>query len=172
VSVLALLMVLLAGFAFMESTEYAIIVLLILFGIPVLAAYKKTWFTLKALDSRILTFRYHSIQLGTVFIRLVDVTNFSLYVRSYDGLRLFDPSSVSSEYIPEYSEYGDGNRIQFKYCNEVFDLTFLLGDQETYFALLEMASFWQQNYAAKVGCEFTYEEVSTSTLLRRHTIDP
>jgi hypothetical protein len=167
VSIIVLLFV---GFNFIKEKWYTIVVVLLLFLIPILAATFNTWFSFKAYDKRKLRFEPDIIYVGELMFKLSDLTDVKIYLRSYYDLRLWLEGQNSQFNSPKVSEYGNKNELAFTFKEQEFDFVFLLRNATSYMALLQIVIHWQEQYAVKAKCQFSYEEIVTGRVRRDNSI--
>jgi uncharacterized protein (UPF0333 family) len=157
----ALIVLLFIGFNYIQTTWYTVTVILILFLIPLLAATFNTWFSFKAYDKRKLRFEPDVIYVGELMFKLSDLTDVKIYLRSYYDLRLWLDGQSSQFNPPKVSEYGNKNELAFTFNGQEFVFVFLLRNASAYMALLQIVIHWQEQYAVKAKCQFSYEEIAS-----------
>jgi hypothetical protein len=163
-------LLLFVGFNFIKEKWYTIVVVLLLFLIPILAATFNTWFSFKAYDKRKLRFEPDIIYVGELMFKLSDLTDVKIYLRSYYDLRLWLEGQNSQFNSPKVSEYGNKNELAFTFKEQEFDFVFLLRNATSYMALLQIVIHWQEQYAVKAKCQFSYEEIVTGRVRRDNSI--
>jgi hypothetical protein len=165
-----IIVLLFVGFNFIKEKWYTIVVVLLLFLIPILAATFNTWFSFKAYDKRKLRFEPDIIYVGELMFKLSDLTDVKIYLRSYYDLRLWLEGQNSQFNSPKVSEYGNKNELAFTFKEQEFDFVFLLRNATSYMALLQIVIHWQEQYAVKAKCQFSYEEIVTGRVRRDNSI--
>ena len=124
-----------------ESQVFAVIFVLILFGLPILAGSVKTIFSFNAIDDRLLIMEREGIQVGDDFFRISEIQDIRLHIDAFDGFRY--KRSSNGGRVPSYeSSYGNNNRLAFSSQGKTYFYKFILGRGTAWLAMCQLIDEW------------------------------
>lgn len=124
-----------------ESKVFAVIFVIILFGLPILAGSVKTIFSFNAIDDRLLIMEREGIQVGDEFFRITEIRDIALHIDAFDGFRY--RRSGSGGRVPSYeSSFGNNNRLWFTYQGKAYTFKFILGRGTAWLAMYQLIDEW------------------------------
>ena len=129
--------------------------------LPIYAALKpKSFFSLRAVDERKLSIDAENIFWDGVTMPVKDVKKLSIYLFAFDN---FQHRGTGGGVInTKTTEFGDQNKLSFRYQNKNYDFTFFLGNFLQYRTTLQIIQAWQKaGYAVFVRTAFEYSEIES-----------
>ncbi|MBO9634265.1 MAG: hypothetical protein J7578_14210 [Chitinophagaceae bacterium] len=142
----------------------------LLFMVAIFAAIRpKSIFSVRSVDDRNLVFTPHELIWGNLVMPVEQIEKLEIYIHAFDNFRYIGNNSGGGKsYI---SEYGDRNKIAFKYRNVSYDLTFFLGTFEHYDILVRIIQTWREkeiDFSARSAFSDSYIREQTWKFAQRY----
>jgi len=117
--------------------------------LPIYGAIRPaSFFSVRSVDERRLAMDAENIFWDERTMPVKDVTRLSIYLFAFENFRHREMGASGLTTIT--TEYGDQNKLSFKFQDKEYDFTFYLGDYSQYRAVLQIISAWQ-----KTGCHLS-----------------
>jgi hypothetical protein len=127
---------------FMSSVPVGIAASLLLM-LPIYVAIRpKSLFSVRSVDERKLSMDAEHIYWSGVTIPVKEVAELKIYLFAFDNFRHRETGTSGLQTMA--TEYGDQNKLSFRFENKAYDFTFYLGDYIQYRAVSQIISAWQR----------------------------
>lgn len=149
-----------AAFIFSSSMPPALIgvIMIVLVLVPVYAAIKpKSVFSIRDVDNRLLSISTESILWDGITIPVQDAIGLSIYLFAFENFR--HSETYTGGLTKTASEFGDQNKLTFKFQGKEYDFTFYLADYRHYSLLVQIIQSWRDagyQISARNAWEFSY----------------
>lgn len=141
-------------FVFSKSLpqEATLIAVAFFVSVPIFAGIRsKSIFSLRSVDARELTLNPEEIMWGNWVVPIHEVNNLSIYIFAFDSFKHIE--GIGSR----QTEFGDKNKLEFKYRGVKYDLTFFLGTFEDYDTLVQIIETWRAS-GIKLSARTAFED--------------
>jgi hypothetical protein len=127
----------------------------VLLLLPVYAAIRRrSFFSIRSVDDRRLSIDAENIYWDGLTIPVQDVTGLNIYLYAFEDFKHRETSLARTA-----TEFGDQNKLSFKFQDTEYDFTFYIADHIQYRTLLQIINAWQNaghDVLARTAFEYSY----------------
>lgn len=140
------------------------VIVIVLVLVPVYAAIKpKSVFSIRDVDDRLLSISPESILWDGVTMPVKNVTDLHIYLFAFENFR--HRENRTAGLTRTATEFGDQNKLRFKFQNKEYDFTFYLGNYQQYSTLMQIIQAWRDagyEFSARNAFEYSYIQKETA----------
>jgi hypothetical protein len=112
---------------------------LFVFGFPILSALSsRSPFALRSVDKKLLILNTSGIKWGTTVFSIGSAEHIKVYLHAFESFVVLLGSDGGI-----VREFGDKNKLEFRYEGETYEFTFFLANYGQYLSLIHILSDWQ-----------------------------